>query len=864
MNPATPSEKISRSSKEEKKSVSPGLERRVTSDRKKKDIAALISAKSDFITTRHLSNLAKAGIKFPAPLNEALDDLQSALRKHNANKNVGLFIESALDEIIIQSNGSFLEEFKKIDLQKIENVSSDFLFFLGEELECDLDSHHVGDRLVESTIKNGKIFWRVIDGHHQPLHLRHLPSRGDIFQENKTWVMDWTLFNLLKNSGKRTGTVEITESRFVTSFVNQYNRKKISVRVAEAKIDAQLFNSASSPGESYERRARSVIANVETAMALPNKSYFKTCWQTFSPIYIEKLKKDFKTPSNRTVAHIKTILAQLDNDIEQKKIADAQSIWNELRDKGILNHRNRFSHSWRVLPQQYITLTTLPKYITYQNIVAILYGIADNEDYKENIPNSDFFIFRKERSVKSWSTEGLVKNKNVDHPIKQLDVSVYGHIKLYTNKQSLDHDHIPSEERLKHEAKKLSSEWTFSQQEENNGDLFWTMALPHALHTRGNTYFRTYAQQMASDDGSHPFLQDLKVYFVRLDDDYKSGQITVTEYIEYIGAFRHLYRCQVKFPQPIDGKTTLPMTPHLLFRDLNSLRQMDEMLNKKIQSLLNKNRGYQDETRRVLPFPQMEMQSTQNFYDILAKNDLFIEKFLEGILQSSAVYSSMLPQYAIKLYIQRSVFNEREWSHEAIFYEFVIKLPLILEVVDIRNSQYRIFYYRHKNNSIMVVKTPNEQPPNHLPIIKLIAREDGFFMSPPLSNESFNKAPFDQLGELFDVFKLHDKTPDDVPSLGEVPNRKYSQVTAKKSDENSPESKENKQVPNTPEVSESTNPVTPVTSIKLPPPRSPISPGSVNAMKVAGGSPLHSSTKSGEKNPKDAAQVSNKIQQHCL
>ncbi len=135
----------------------------------------------------------------------------------------------------------------------------------------------------------------------------------------------------------------------------------------------------------------------------------------------------------------------------------------------------------------------------------------------------------------------------------------------------LQFDHIPSQAILK-------------EKDENreDGDDWWTIALPIELHRRSLTFGQTAEQQsLSSDEGIHPFVSNVRHYLRILE------RRDVDDYFQALSAFRYMYRCQTKEHIPIDGKNLIGSTPRLsFFSDKMHLKQLDQLFTRRLQHFM--------------------------------------------------------------------------------------------------------------------------------------------------------------------------------------------------------------------------------------------------------------------------------------
>lgn len=182
----------------------------------------------------------------------------------------------------------------------------------------------------------------------------------------------------------------------------------------------------------------------------------------------------------------------------EEKIADA--VWDQLKEKGVLNTRNRLSHGWRALSNNYVRLDKPSKW-TYAKILKAIYAVANNPGNKETINTDlDASIFRPEKGLKNWEGTGRVtisKGKTTNNAMRLWDVGPFSYANGHRGKvktalgDKFNFDHIPSSAILRDEFSKTPThaQWTkyHDQIEEKEQNLTDIQESIDATITKGHT-----------------------------------------------------------------------------------------------------------------------------------------------------------------------------------------------------------------------------------------------------------------------------------------------------------------------------------------------------------------------------------------
>lgn len=518
-----------------------------------------IESKTAFVATLQQVDVAAlnaaiikaAGAPFlctlPAPLREKLNALQLAYQQHN--DSVRPFLQQAITAYM-QSEGCALFKAKLTQPVTDADWPTDLFYVLADELKLPLQATPI----VQATIKEGKVYWRVLQNG-AVVYQRH---QGVEFTAANSWECDWKVFREFMDSGKRFSPVRITKERFVGQFTDE-------------------------------------------------------CYTL------------------------------------------AEAIWEELKNKGIINAKNKLSHGWRALSKQYVQLETLHRIKArtvketdslrvenYRLVASMLYRMANDEHYAEKIvaiPGAK--IFRKERVEKTWASTGKVNYKKSDENCTKLwDVSIYAELCAYRRsaleKKSyvkiLNYDHIPSAAIL-YEAPSvyktafdnrvqqidvelaniavtlahydlrnaprdslLAGRQTQLWQEKaqlqhahayETNEFSYTIAIPVDLHHAGETFMASATEQNAFKGNA--FLRDVRAHVHHIETrpaEYHLKGDNID--LKSLGAFRYLYHASIK-PACVVPGTHWQLGKHNpgFFKPADR-QQLDQFFIEKMQAAMRK------------------------------------------------------------------------------------------------------------------------------------------------------------------------------------------------------------------------------------------------------------------------------------
>lgn len=419
---------------------------------------------------KKLISAAIANYKFPPVFGVKLNSLQEALQIFKASLSNKPLLETVIANYFMEEGAEYFNQLLNSTWESQHWNSELMRYLAGTEIIINENPY------VEATIKDGKIYWGTVI-HHNIYYRRphHEPFILDARRENRSWRQNWEEFRKFKDSGKRTGTVQVTEERFVNELL--------------------LF---------------------------------------------------------------------LGNDRQW-----AQRIWQELCRIGILDKKYRISQSWYPVSNENITLISLQNRVNlYSHIANILERITNNDAYKETIVDN-LFIYRPAMFSKNWAKTGrITNNKKIEQKTRTWDVGVSRELRDHVEVgQSFIIDHIPSqsqikmlcEENMRQIAQKaesykqnnpyylrenpqelaiLNSEWQAWESQLNEfqndkaGLPHWCIYIPKELDNTGDTTRTSKKdQQMLS------FFTSVKKHL----EDLKKSNISSSQYLQALGAFRYMY-----------------------------------------------------------------------------------------------------------------------------------------------------------------------------------------------------------------------------------------------------------------------------------------------------------------------------------
>lgn len=280
---------------------------------------------------------------------------------------------------------------------------------------------------------------------------------------------------------------------------------------------------------------------------------------------------------------------------------NAAEVWGELITKRILDSNFRLSSTWHFTSSGNLTLDN--KSIPYPEICTAFNNILTNEDNADKIaciPNTT--LYREARSIKKWCTSGLIQgvDPNKEHSkVRLWDVGTKGHLDNHgKNPDGLDHDHNPSSSYLKDYIKKFSDadqtpenvQWLIKAREES-GKNWSSIAIPKKLHDMGLSHGEGKKAQAKKIEA--PFFDEVREYLDLIEkvsekkplEEKKVAEgngltFDKNDPIKALGAFRYMYRCQVKGSH---GKV-----PELFFHHSADKTKIDTLFQERLERFIQK------------------------------------------------------------------------------------------------------------------------------------------------------------------------------------------------------------------------------------------------------------------------------------
>jgi hypothetical protein len=114
---------------------------------------------------------------------------------------------------------------------------------------------------------------------------------------------------------------------------------------------------------------------------------------------------------------------------------------------------------------------------------------------------------------------------------------------------------------------------------------WWTIAIPEDLHKAGGTYQESTAKQIAA--GGHSFFNNIVIYLNLLRDRPQDFGLSAAIFLEALGAFRHLYRSQVKHHSPAANLSKIGVMPYYFFHSRESRAGLDALFTGEAQAYLS-------------------------------------------------------------------------------------------------------------------------------------------------------------------------------------------------------------------------------------------------------------------------------------
>ncbi len=166
-----------------------------------------------------LQDAAVALKPFPGELYHKLEALQLAYREHKEDETIQSLIERAINQFI-KTEG--IEMWNELLEQEFVEWRWTFIHFVTKELK-------IVQPYVQVVIQGGKRYWRLMNGDQESFRKENQKEFDFSREEKRSVRMPWELFKILKNGGKRSGNVAITEERFLRAFDPHHQHQAAAV-----------------------------------------------------------------------------------------------------------------------------------------------------------------------------------------------------------------------------------------------------------------------------------------------------------------------------------------------------------------------------------------------------------------------------------------------------------------------------------------------------------------------------------------------------------------------------------------------------------------------------------------------------------
>jgi|GEM_PF-2233996 len=591
---------------------------------------------------------------FPEPMAKMLKPLQESYGLHQANQKVSSYLRSAI-EAYIETQG--LEQFQQLLQQDWleKNWNTGFIHFLAAQLELELKV----EPIVEMAIAEGKLYWHIIQAREE-IYNRHKTKNQEFdFSQAHCIRLSMEQFSIIKNTGKRSGTVAITQKRFVAYFKPEYQHQAAAVW-SELK-SLGIINAKDRLSDAW----RMVSDEKITLASLSEPKLI------ISREDVQDILKDLAGSKRHRAVARQTFIDKWDNPYQIR----AGLIWDELKKQETINAQDKLTTLNLKLSDFLAGL-----HLDYLDISKALYEIANNQRFHEAIENfPQARIFRNERSYKIWEQSGRVINAEPEdqrYCTQLWEVSIYDDLQKHRNTRlelaqnqdhKLNYDHIPSSDALKlaiptvdenlalretaveeklqqlqnartqHLVKRIQnldhatrqqiqrqsdpilenmdadiasckSEILFlglkreylKKEGKGHGLYWWVIAILEKLHKQGETFLQSSAQQQKSTE--HPFLRDVKAYLDILEQRAEDFNLTSEDYLKALSAFRYLYRCQVKPTEPLAQRFFIGSAPQAFFSQASDLQTIDKFITERMQNFIVQREQMHCPTARKLNF----------------------------------------------------------------------------------------------------------------------------------------------------------------------------------------------------------------------------------------------------------------------
>lgn len=523
-----------------------------------------------------LINAAFSMCQFPFPLNSKIEPLQKAYKEHQKNEHVKPLLELAI-KTYFDTEG--LEHFQKLCKEKFieKNWQSEFLMSLSKSLNIRLHA----ESMVEIAIHQGKVYWRIVKD--DVVLYERSKQKGQIFdfEKSKKIRMTWKNFREFKDSGKRCGTVAITQQRFTSHFASKSQHQAASVW-QELK-EKGILNKNDRLSDGWR-----MISNKEIELASLSSPWGLQHWDIAGVLYTIANNMTFKEIINN-VDIPNAIIYRSERSLKKwggsSKKASPCLIKNEDRQSKLL-----CTKLWDVSIKKDLTAHRDTSDEEALNISKLNY---------DHIPSSAALKKENEFFQQSCNTKIIACEndlKSIGKTIQSYSTQLTQASSQIVTRQKIHNPSNPEIQALKEKQaiaqKDMDSCLAMKKQLIVEGSPnWWTVAVPEKLHSQGETYLKSTKEQQKSLSAKDPFFSNISAYLNILETRWKEFLPSEDEYIKALGAFRYLYRCQVKEPNKINGNWEVGITPFYFFQNQQKCHDLDNLFHERLQRFLLKREG---------------------------------------------------------------------------------------------------------------------------------------------------------------------------------------------------------------------------------------------------------------------------------
>lgn len=421
-------------------------------------------------------------------------------------------------------------------------LHSEFLQSIAEQSKIPINH----DPMVEAEVRKGKVHWQIVDPNtNKVIYSReeNKPARkGFPFNKAKTWRMTWQNFRDFKDSGKRTGTLQITQLLFIKYAVPTFPEAKAK------KIWDELYKIG--------------ILNKNCRLSLE--------WHAF---FNEKLQLKPLTNLEDIAKVIDIIYKILDSEKSPEVLPGLPGFTIYRPDRS----RKSCAGTGRVTNQKNEGLKPTRWDIGPWGLFNTIRGTTAIDLDFDHIPSRDrlknyvntLLTPEQEGKVLKLKQE-LINLKKEQKNLKKLKQS------------TADVDKKIDEKNVECSDAYLAVSPLFHEYFLAKGELWLTVALPRTLHDDAASTMTNSKEQEKVNQ--HPFLHHIEWYFGKLETEASKYGLTKNDFSKAAGAFRQIFSRHLKKPVAINGLVSIGLTPFQFFQSRAiENTQIDDMFNNAMQ-----------------------------------------------------------------------------------------------------------------------------------------------------------------------------------------------------------------------------------------------------------------------------------------